>query len=101
VILHVPFARAVEDQPVWTTQFDVERWAAEGYHHPLADYRLAEWTEYGTLVPAERKALILTRIATFGEHPHGLGKFTRTMFARDLRRVLEQVGAETTGGVPA
>jgi hypothetical protein len=26
------------------------------------------------------------KVATFGEHPAGLGKFTRSMFARDLRR---------------
>jgi hypothetical protein len=37
---------------------------------------------------AERKAQLLVRVRTFGEHAQGLGKFTRTMFARDLRREL-------------
>lgn len=44
-------------------------------------------------VSPERKALIETRIATFGEHPSGLGKFTRSMFAHDLRRKVSVLGA--------
>jgi hypothetical protein len=40
------------------------------------------------MVDDERKAVIENRIRTFGEHPSGLGKFTRTMFARDFRRVV-------------
>ena len=32
------------------------------------------------------------RLATYGEHASGLGKFTRTLFARDLRRTLESAG---------
>ncbi|MDH4348443.1 MAG: hypothetical protein OEW17_06535 [Gemmatimonadota bacterium] len=101
VVLHTPFAEAVEAQPRWTANLDVERWASDGYSRPLADYRLDERVEHGTIVPEERKALILTRVGTFGEHPHGLGKFTRTMFARDLRRVLVPAHAPTAQGVPA
>lgn len=44
-------------------------------------------------VSPERKALIETRIATFGEHPSGLGKFTRSMFAQDLQRKVSVLGA--------
>jgi hypothetical protein len=43
---------------------------------------------FHTTVEPERKELIESRIRTFGEHPAGLGKFTRTMFAKDLRRTL-------------
>jgi hypothetical protein len=54
-------------------------------------------------VEPEKKALIENRIATFGEHPAGLGKFTRTMFARDLRRTLVAPGsrAETLASAQA
>ena len=31
------------------------------------------------------RRLIENRIESFGDNPSGLGKFTRTMFARDLR----------------
>jgi hypothetical protein len=37
--------------------------------------------------------VILNRIETFGEHAAGLGKFTRTMFAKDLRRKLQRLEA--------
>ena len=45
---------------------------------------------------ADTRALILTKVATFGEHPSGLGKFTRTLFARDLRRSVEPAGSAGT-----
>jgi hypothetical protein len=35
-------------------------------------------------------AALLQRVRTFGEHPSGLGKFTRTLFARDLRREVRE-----------
>ena len=37
-------------------------------------------------------------IYAFGEHPSGLGKFTRTLFAQDLRRTMirtENIAAAT------
>jgi hypothetical protein len=39
-------------------------------------------------VEPERRKLIEAKVKTFGDHPSGLGKFTRTMFARDLRRTI-------------
>lgn len=44
---------------------------------------------------------IQSRVVTFGEHPAGLGKFTRTMFANDLRRTLvhARTYVEATKGV--
>ena len=96
VMLHVPFAESLEAAPVWTSSYDVQQWGAEGYTRPLAEYRHEEPKSIPTVMEPERKALLENRIATFGEHPSGLGKFTRTMFARELRRTLVStaVGSE-------
>lgn len=88
VMLHVPFAETTEATPAWTTAYDLEGWRADGYVRPLESYRFPEPLTFLTAVEPEKKALIMTRVTTFGEHPGGLGKFTRTMFARDLRRAL-------------
>jgi len=50
-----------------------------------------------TTVEPRKRALLENRLATFGEHPAGLGKFTRTLFAHDLRRslVTHPAGATT------
>jgi len=86
VLLHVPFDQALEAMPVWTSRYDLETWHDDGAVRPLESYRLPEAVSFQTTMNPEKKAAILTRIRTFGEHPSGLGKFTRTMFARDLRR---------------
>jgi len=44
----------------------------------------------------EVRAVLEHRLATFGEHPATLGKFTRTMFAKDLRRRLVPVHARAS-----
>jgi hypothetical protein len=49
--------------------------------------RLTVWLKHKPISP-ETQAKITTRVSTFGEHPAGLGKFTRTMFAQDLRRTV-------------
>jgi radical SAM superfamily enzyme YgiQ (UPF0313 family) len=86
VVLHVPFAETLERAPAWATEFDIEAWRADGYVRPLECYRLDRPVRYRTAVEPERKSMIATRLKTFGEHAAGLGKFTRTLFARDLRR---------------
>jgi hypothetical protein len=88
VLLHCPFAETLETAPVWESRFDVEAWSEDKYGQPLTAYRYSEPRMFGTLVEPEKKALIENRIRTFGEHPSGLGKFTRTMFARQLRRTM-------------
>ena len=90
VLLHAPFARTLEEEPAWATEYDVEAWHADGLGRPLASYRFAEPRVFATRVAPEKKAALLTRLKTFGEHPSGLGKFTRTMFARDLRRTVHR-----------
>ena len=63
-----------------------------------AEERFKELAEaFRTLSDPDRRALIETKLATFGEHPSGLGKFTRSMFARDLRRVLISADAFVEG----
>ncbi|MFN0110116.1 MAG: hypothetical protein ACKVZH_14770, partial [Blastocatellia bacterium] len=88
VLLHVPFAEALQANPEWTTSYDVEAWHRDGYAHHLEKYDLGQPTTFATTVEAGKRALIEGRIATFGEHSSGLGKFTRTMFAQDLRRAM-------------
>jgi radical SAM superfamily enzyme YgiQ (UPF0313 family) len=88
VVLHVPFAQTTTERRTWTSSHDVEAWAEAGYTRPLAEFAYGTPREQGAECAAETKALILTKVGTFGEHASGLGKFTRTLFARDLRRRL-------------
>jgi radical SAM superfamily enzyme YgiQ (UPF0313 family) len=88
VLLHVPFQGTLAAEPNWKTSYDVESWRQDGYTKNLDSFALAQPRIFGTMVEAKRKNLIKSRIETFGEHPNGLGKFTRTMFAQDLRRTL-------------
>lgn len=88
VLLHAPFAQTLNTFPQWETRYDIIGWRSDGYKQPLDAYRLVEPVRFGTDVEAKRKAIIESRLATFGEHPSGMGKFTRTMFAQDLRRNL-------------
>jgi hypothetical protein len=89
ILLHVPFRDTLSRMPEWETAYDVEAWRSDHYRQPLEQYRVVGRRRYSTRVSPDTQAKIMTRIETFGEHPSGLGKFTRTMFARDLRRSLE------------
>lgn len=86
VVLHVPFAETLAKRVAWKTEFDVETWIGERYSKPLDAYRFDSLRTFVAEAAPDKRALIETKLATFGEHPSGLGKFTRTMFARDLRR---------------
>ncbi|NNF92787.1 MAG: radical SAM protein [Boseongicola sp.] len=90
VMLHVPFRQSLEATPNWVTEHDVEAWRGDDYAKPLGEYRLGQRIEIPTDVNARIKATLKTRIDTFGEHPTGLGRFTRTMFANDFRRDLQR-----------
>lgn len=101
VQLCVPFAESLVQTPEWRTLFDVETWRAEHYQKPLESFRFAKTESFATSVSPETRARILNRVSTFGEHPAGLGKFTRTMFAQDLRRSLGKPhpnGGQENGG---
>ena len=88
ILLHVPFHSALSERPEWTTWYDIEAWQSAGFKKPLESYILSQLRTYTTVIEPDRHALIRSRISAFGEHPSGLGKFTRTMFAKNLRRSL-------------
>ncbi|MFT7618364.1 MAG: radical SAM superfamily enzyme YgiQ (UPF0313 family) [Planctomycetota bacterium] len=90
VLLKVPFVPSMGESPTWATKFDVETWRNESYVNPLSDHTLSAETTYQTMVEDNRRQELETKIGTFGEHPAGLGKITRTMFARDLRRTIHK-----------
>lgn len=91
-LLHAPFRTVMDREVEWVAEFDVEAWVADGYEQPLATHRLDSAVKYSAVVDEDRRSLIEEKIETFGEHPAGLGKFTRTMFARDLRRRVVRCG---------
>ena len=90
VLLRTPFVESVAETPKWSTKYDVDRWCRDGYKNSLESYSFPEPRTFIAIVEPQRRALIESRIATFGERPSQLGKFTRTMFARDLHRTLVQ-----------
>ena len=97
VLLHVPFRETMKRTPVYRAAWDVEAWRDAEYREPLEAYRLPAPASWRTMMDPEKEAIILKRIGDYGEHAAGLGKFTRTMFARDLRRQL----VRTDAAVPA
>lgn len=86
VMLHVPFRQTLDMEPLWTTSYDVEAWRAADYKRPLSDFRHDGPRALATRVDPRVRSVLLSRIDSFGEHPSGLGRFTRTMFATDFRR---------------
>ena len=86
VLLHAPFAKSITETSTWSTTYDVEAWRGSGYDTHLADFPLDAEETFTTEMDPERRSVLESRLATFGEHPSQMGKFTRTMFARDLRR---------------
>ena len=86
VILRAPFGQAMSEVVDMTTRYDIRAWAADRFQQPLARYVFGAPRMARAEISPETRALIETKLATFGEHPSGLGKFTRSMFARDLRR---------------
>jgi hypothetical protein len=91
VMLGVPFESTLHADVVWASVYDVETWVGDEYKKPLEAYRTDVEVEYSGRVPDERARWIQKKVDTFGEHPSGLGKFTRSMFARDMRRTLVAV----------
>lgn len=93
VILTTPFAETVSVEPEIALAYNVDAWCDSTERQPLhchgfddAPQVLKAITDEGT------RKLILQKVGVFGEHASGLGKFTRTLFARDLRRTLTVKG---------
>lgn len=93
VALHVPFAETLAATPSWSSRWDVEAWSRDNYAKPLVEYTFDTPRAFVAEVRPESRALIETKVETFGEHPSGLGKITRTLFARDLRRGLAEASS--------
>jgi radical SAM superfamily enzyme YgiQ (UPF0313 family) len=94
IMLHSPFRESLARRPDWTTHADVEAWRENDYKRPLEEYRLDSSETRPTFIREEVRRLIENRIETFGDNPSGLGKFTRTLFARDLRRNITPAAGE-------
>ena len=86
VMLHAPFNATLDVAPEWASSYDIEAWRENDFKTPLRDYRVDEPMWKRAHVEDRVKSLIRSRLETFGEHPQGMGRFTRTMFAKDLRR---------------
>jgi radical SAM superfamily enzyme YgiQ (UPF0313 family) len=98
IVLHAPFGESLEATTAWQTSYDVDAWRGGGYERPLTSYHLDRPARYRAHVEPGHRALLETRLKTFGESPTGLGKFTRTMFAQDLRRSVEERKPTVHGG---
>ena len=93
VLLHVPLKEAMQRTPSFTAAYDVEAWRNADFAQPLTSFRLPAPLTWHTAMDPEKQAVIEKRVADYGEHAAGLGKFTRTMFAKDLRRRLQPADA--------
>jgi len=88
VLVHVPFVNTADLRTEGSLSFDVSAWSDQGYAKPLDNYRFLAPQRFEAAMDPGKSSVLRQRVATFGEHPSGLGKFTRTLFARDLRREL-------------
>jgi len=86
VLIHVPFKETMRRDTAFTAAYDVDAWREAAFARPLAAFRTPAPVVYRSSMDPQKREVIEHRIATFGEHANGLGKFTRTMFAKDLRR---------------
>jgi radical SAM superfamily enzyme YgiQ (UPF0313 family) len=90
VVLHAPFRESLAHTPSFSSRYDIPAWQEQDYLRPLVEFRRTALCEVATSVDPRVREVIESRIQTFGEHPSGLGRFTRTMFARDLRRQVRE-----------
>ena len=89
VMLHAPFKASLDAAPEWSSNYDIEAWRENDFATPLHEFRQDAPIHSRAHVEDRVKSLIQSRLETFGEHPQGMGRFTRTMFAKDLRRKIE------------
>jgi hypothetical protein len=88
VLLHVPFRDVMRRTDMFTSVYDVEAWRTSQDGRPLSAFRASEPIAWHTSMDPEWRAIFEHRLATFGESPATIGKFTRTVFANHLRRAL-------------
>ena len=96
VMLDSPFKESLNATPDWNTTYDIETWSGSDYKEPLSAHRFDAPRVFPTSVDPRVKSVLQSRLKTFGEHPAGIGRFTRTMFANELRRdVLRDRASQT------
>jgi radical SAM superfamily enzyme YgiQ (UPF0313 family) len=95
VLLRVPFGETMRRRDVFITNYDIEAWRNGLEGGRLADFRVPSPISWQTGMDPDIQEALERRLATFGEHPATMGKFTRTVFAKDLRRTLLGVSADT------
>jgi hypothetical protein len=88
MLLHVPFGETMQRAGTFISTYDIEAWRTVRDERPLSAFRTPAPMTWQTSMDPEMRAVLEQRLATFGENPATLGKFTRTMFAKDLRRML-------------
>jgi radical SAM superfamily enzyme YgiQ (UPF0313 family) len=96
VLLHVPFGETMQRTDTFSAVYDVEAWHTSRHGRPLSAFRTLTPVAWQTSMDPEVRAVLEHRLATFGEQAGTLGKFTRTMFAKDLRRRLVPVNAHAS-----
>jgi radical SAM superfamily enzyme YgiQ (UPF0313 family) len=98
VMLHVPFSESLEHEPIWKTEYNLLAWKEAGFTDALEQFRFPAEQHFATAIDPRIKATLTSRIETFGEHASGLGRFTRTMFATDFRRGVNETGVRDRAG---
>lgn len=98
VLLHVPFGETMRRVDTLTSTYDIDAWCSARDGRPLSAFRATTPATWLTSMDPAIGSVLEHRLATFGEHPATLGKFTRTMFAKDLRRTLVRSHEQTGVG---
>lgn len=79
-------------EPEISLGYDVGCWFEAVESKPLKEHPLDGTRRFNATTNMETRRLILGKVETSGGHAAVLGKFTRTMFARDLHRQPEPLG---------
>jgi radical SAM superfamily enzyme YgiQ (UPF0313 family) len=88
VLLHAPFKETMRRTGTFTAMYDIEAWRTDCEAKPLSAFRTAFPVSWSASINPKIRAMFEDRLAMFGERPATMGKFTRTMFAKDLRFLL-------------
>jgi hypothetical protein len=93
VLLRAPFRETMAQTEALTSRYDVEAWRSSHDARPLSAFKAAEPIVWQTSMDPEWRAIFEQRLAMFGESPATMGKFTRTVFANQLRKTLVRADA--------
>jgi hypothetical protein len=88
VLLRSPLRDTMRRTDTFTSTYDIEAWRTDRDGRPLSSFRVSRPITWAVEMDPAIRAILEHRLDTFGEHPATMGKFTRTVFAGDLRRTL-------------